>query len=56
MESASCSALVSSRWSVLASEGGDTITSITTGITRRRQEGSYAPGLGTSMEVASPFS
>ena len=39
-----CSALVSPRWSLLAPEGCDTLT----GITRRRQEGSCAQGLGTS--------
>jgi hypothetical protein len=42
--------LVSSRWSVLAPEDCDTIT----GITRRRQEGSFEPGLGTSVKGTKP--
>ena len=45
-----CSALVSPRWSFLAPEGCDTLK----GITRRRQEGSFEPGLGTSVGGIKP--
>ena len=45
-----CSALVSSRWSVLALAGCDIIT----GITRKRQEGSFELGLGTSVGGIKP--
>ena len=45
-----CSALVSSRSSFLAPEGCDTLT----GITHRRQEGSFKPGLGTSVGGIKP--
>ena len=47
-------ALFSSRWSVLAPASCDTITDITTGITRRRQESSIEPGLDTSLGGIKP--
>ncbi|MCM3905542.1 MAG: hypothetical protein ND866_27935, partial [Pyrinomonadaceae bacterium] len=45
-----CLALVSPRWSFLAPRGCDTLT----GITRRRQEDSFEPGLGTSAGGIKP--
>ena len=45
-----CSALVSPRWSFLAPEGCGTLT----GITPRRQDGSFEPGLGTSVGGIKP--
>jgi hypothetical protein len=48
------SALVSSRWSFLAPEDCATLTSTTTGITHRRQAGSFEPGLGISVGDIKP--